>query len=305
MKEVKLKKLKKYQSPVTGYLFISPWLLGFLLLTFWPIATSFYYSFTDFNLLNTGRPNFIGFANYAKIIVSDTDFRQSLLVTLHYVFLSVPVKLIAALIVAMILNQKIKGIGIYRTFFYMPTLIGGSVAVAILWRNIWGPTGFINQILGFFGAETKSWISTPEMAIYTLILLGVWQFGSSMIVFLAGLKQIPADLYEATAIDGANRPTQFFRITMPMLSSQVLFNLVLQTISAFQIFTQAYIITNKGGPMNATRFYALYLFHRGFLRFEMGYAATLAWIMLAIIALVTVFIFTSSRFWVFYQSENV
>jgi multiple sugar transport system permease protein len=299
-----LKKLKKYQAPLTGYLFISPWLLGFLLLTFWPIANSFYYSFTDFNLLNVGRPNFTGFANYVKIITADSDFRQSLLVTLHYVFLSVPVKLIAALIVAMILNQKIKGISIYRTLFYMPTLIGGSVAVAILWRNIWGPTGFVNQILGVFNIATKSWISSPETAMYTLILLGIWQFGSSMIVFLAGLKQIPVELYEATAIDGANRPVQFFRITLPMLSSQVLFNLVLQTIGAFQVFTQAYIITNKGGPMNATRVYALYLFHRGFLRFEMGYAATLAWIMLAIIAFFTVLIFASSKFWVFYQSEN-
>jgi multiple sugar transport system permease protein len=297
-----MKRLKKYQSPLTGYLFISPWLLGFLLLTLWPAANSLYYSLTNFNLLDVNPPAFTGLGNYSKIITGDSEFRHSLLVTLHYVFLSVPVKLIAALIVALILNQKIKGIGVYRTFFYMPTLIGGSVAVAILWRNIWGPSGFINQILSFFGAETKSWISTPEMAIYTLILLGVWQFGSSMIIFLAGLKQIPTELYEAASIDGAAKPARFFRITLPMLSSQVLFNLVLQTIGAFQIFTQAYIITNKGGPMNATRVYAIYLFHRGFTRFEMGYAAALAWIMLAIIALVTVLIFASSKFWVYYET---
>jgi multiple sugar transport system permease protein len=297
-------KVYRGDKPLTGYLFIAPWLLGFFILTLYPMLSSFYYSFTDFNLLSVAPPRWNSFDNYKRLFLRDEMFWHSLGITLHFVFFSVPVKLIAALAVAIILNKTIKGISVYRTLFYLPTLIGGSVAVSILWRNIWGKNGFINDVISLFGLEGKSWVSTPETAMYTLIMLGVWQFGSSMVIYLAGLKQIPEELYEAADIDGASKTKKLFRITLPMLSSVVLFNLVLQTIGAFQMFTQAYIITNKGGPMNATMVYALYLYQRGFNRWEMGYASALAWVLLVIIALVTVTIFQTSKFWVYYQTED-
>jgi multiple sugar transport system permease protein len=279
-----------------------PWLLGFFGLTLFPMASSLYYSMTNFNLLSS--PEWIGFSNYKRIFANDELFGRSLRITLHFVFLSVPVRLISALLVALLLNRKIKGISLYRTFFYFPTLIGNSVAVAILWRNIWGKTGFLNQLLALVGIEGKGWVSTPSTAIYTLIFLGIWQFGSSMIIYLSGLKQIPEELYEASSIDGAGKLKQFFRITLPMLSPVLLFNLVLQTISAFQMFTQAFIITNRGGPMNSTLMYALYLYQRAFSRYEMGYASALAWILLVIIVIVTLIIFATSKFWVFYEAGD-
>ncbi|MDL2317874.1 sugar ABC transporter permease [Eubacteriales bacterium OttesenSCG-928-A19] len=295
-------RVRRWGSPVAGYLFIAPWLLGFFILTVWPMAMSLFYSLNDFNLLSS--PVWVGLDNYRRILTQDTVFRKSLGVTFRFVLLSVPVKLVCAMIVALILNRNIRGISIYRTLFYLPTLIGGSVAVSILWRNIWGADGFINQLLGLIGVKGMSWISNPSTALYTLIALGVWQFGSPMVVYLAGLKQIPTSLYEASSIDGASKPRQFFSITLPMLSSVLLFNLVLQTIGAFQMFTQAYIITNKGRPMNSTLMYSLYIYERGFTRYEMGYAAALAWILLAMIAVITVIIFASSRLWVFYESEG-
>jgi multiple sugar transport system permease protein len=300
---IKAKK-KRWVSSFTGYLFIMPWLLGFFILTLFPMASSFFYSFTDFNLLSIAPPRWNSLDNYHRLFFRDEMFWKSLGITLRFVLFSVPVKLITALIVALILNRKIKAIGVYRTLFYLPTLIGGSVAVSILWRNIWGKNGFINQILGTIGIEGISWISSPGTALYTLVLLGVWQFGSSMVIYLAGLKQIPEELYEAAAIDGASKARRFFFISLPMLSSVILFNLILQTIGAFQMFTQAYIITNKGGPMNTTMVYALYLYQRGFNHWEMGYASALAWVLLMIIAFVTICIFSSSKFWVFYETGD-
>ncbi|GAA4855755.1 sugar ABC transporter permease [Paenibacillus vulneris] len=290
----------RWESPIAGYLFISPWLLGFLLLTLWPMAQSVYYSFTKFTLLDV--PEWVGTRNYERIFADDDTFRQSLKVTLLFVVLSVPVKLFTALMVAILLNKKIKGISIYRTLIYLPSLIGSSIAVAVLWKNIWGIDGFINKLLSVFGIKGISWISTPGTALGTLILLVVWQFGSSMVIFLAGLKQVPTELYEASAVDGASKIRQFFRITLPMLSPVLLFNLVLQTIGSFQMFTQAFIIT-KGGPVNSTYMYALYLYDRAFSRYDMGYASALAWILLVIIGLATAIIFASSRYWVFYETE--
>lgn len=205
--------------------------------------------------------------------------------------------------VAIVLNKKIKGISVYRTFIYLPSLIGSSIAVAILWQNIFGINGFINRFLSYVGIEGISWISNPNTALGTLIILVAWQFGSSMVIFLAGLKQIPAELYEASSVDGASKVRQFVSITLPMLSPVLLFNLVLQTIGSFQMFTQAFIIT-KGGPINSTYMYALYLYDRAFSRYEMGYASALAWILLVVIAIVTALIFASSRYWVFYETEG-
>ncbi|MFD0696707.1 carbohydrate ABC transporter permease [Paenibacillus sp. GCM10027628] len=291
----------RWESPVAGYLFISPWLVGFLLLTLWPMVQSVYYSFTKYTLLDS--PEWIGLRNYERIFTDDEMFRQSLKITILFVVLSVPIKLISALMVAMALNKKIKGISIYRTFVYLPSLIGSSIAVAILWQNIFGKDGFINKILNFVGVEGISWISNPSTALGTLIILVAWQFGSSMVIFLAGLKQISSELYEASSVDGATKWRQFFSITLPMLSPVLLFNLVLQTIGSFQMFTQAFIIT-KGGPINSTYMYALYLYDRAFSRYEMGYASALAWILLVVIAIVTALIFASSRYWVFYETEG-
>ncbi|KRE66093.1 carbohydrate ABC transporter permease [Paenibacillus sp. Soil750] len=291
----------RWESPVAGYLFISPWLLGFLLLTLWPMIRSVYYSFTKFTLLDA--PDWIGLRNYERIFADDETFRQSLTVTLLFVVISVPIKLVTALLVAMLLNKNIKGISIYRTFIYLPSLIGSSIAVAVLWKNIFGIDGFINKFLGIFGVEGISWISSPGTALGTLIILVAWQFGSSMVIFLAGLKQIPSELYEASSVDGASKLRQFFNITLPMLSPVLLFNLVLQTIGSFQMFTQAFIIT-KGGPINSTYMYALYLYERAFARYDMGYASALAWILLVIIGIATALIFASSRYWVFYETEG-
>ncbi|CAN7224990.1 carbohydrate ABC transporter permease [Paenibacillus sp. LjRoot56] len=291
----------RWESPVAGYLFISPWLLGFLLLTLWPMIRSVYYSFTKFTLLDA--PDWIGLRNYERIFTDDETFRQSLTVTLMFVVISVPLKLVTALLVAMLLNKNIKGISIYRTFIYLPSLIGSSIAVAVLWKNIFGIDGFINKFLNIFGIEGISWISSPGTAMGTLIILVAWQFGSSMVIFLAGLKQIPSELYEASSVDGASKLRQFFNITLPMLSPVLLFNLVLQTIGSFQMFTQAFIIT-KGGPINSTYMYALYLYERAFARYDMGYASALAWILLVIIGIATALIFASSRYWVFYETEG-
>ena len=297
----KLPFLKRWDSPVAGYLFLSPWLLGFLLLTLWPMGMSMYYSFTDYSLLRA--PEWIGFENYSKILFNDDVFRDSLKVTLLFVVISVPLKLIFALLVAMVLNRNVKGMSMYRTLIYFPSLIGTSIAVAILWKNIFSKDGIINQLLALVGIEGKAWIANPDTALGTLIVLVIWQFGSSMIIFLAGLKQLPKDLYEASSVDGAGKLRQFFTITLPLLSPIILFNLVLQTINSFQMFTQAFVITN-GGPINSTYVYVMYLYERGFARFEMGYASALAWVLLIIIGIATAIIFASSKYWVHYETEG-
>lgn len=295
------RKQKRWESPVAGYLFILPWLSGFLLFIIWPMALSGYYSFTQYSLLEP--PRWIGLQNYERILTTDPTFTQSLKVTLIYVGCVVPLKVICALLLAMLLNKNIKGISAYRTMIYFPSLIGSSIAVSILWRNIFGIDGFFNTVTGWFGFAPISWVSTPATALGTLISLDVWQFGSSMVIFLAGLKQIPRDLYEASSVDGASKARQFFRITLPMLSPIILFNIVLQTIYAYQMFTQAMIIT-KGGPVQKTYMFALYLYERGFEKLQMGYASALAWILLVLIGVSTAFIFWSSRYWVFYESEG-
>lgn len=302
---VKSKKRPLFQNqwsdPLTGYLFISPWLIGFLALTAYPLFLSLYYSFTNYTLMQPIE--WIGIQNYDRIFTSDPKFVNSVKVTFAYVLASVPLKLIAALFVAMILSKEIKGIGFYRTAIYFPSLIGGSIGVSLLWRNIFGVDGIFNKIIGVFGFEGKGWITSPDTALGTLILLTVWQFGSTMVIFLAGLKQIPTDLYEASSVDGANKIVQFFKITLPMLSPIIYFNLIMGVIGAFQMFTSAFVITN-GGPMNSTYVYALYLYERAFSRYELGYASALAWIMLVMIVAATLLISYTSKYWVFYETES-
>lgn len=297
---------KRWESPLTGYLFITPWLIGFLLLTLYPMGMSLYYSFTNYTLMD--EPHWIGLRNFERIFFDDEDFVQALRVTFKFVLISVPIKLISALLVAMLLNKKIKGISIFRTIIYFPSLIGTSIAVAMLWRNIFSFDGIINKFLGYFGIKGIAWITDPKTALSTLIILIVWQFGSSMIIFLAGLKQISQELYEAASVDGAGKIRKFFNITLPILSPVILFNLIMQVIGSFQMFTQAFVITNVngngGGPLKSTFMYAIYLYERAFGRYMLGYASALAWILLIIIGIATAAIFLSSKYWVFYETST-
>jgi multiple sugar transport system permease protein len=287
---------------LVGYAFLSPWLVGLVGLTLGPTLASLYLSLTKFDLLSP--PRFVGLGNYTDLL-TDARYWQSVRVTFTYVLTEVPIKLGAALLVALLLNRSLRGISLYRAAFYVPSLLGGSVAIAILWRSIFGSEGIVNDGLMLLGwADPPPWLVDPRTALYTLVLLGVWQFGSPMLIFLAGLRQIPRELYEAAAIDGAGRLASFWRITLPMLSPVIFFNLVLQMIGTFQTFTPAYIVSNgQGGPVDATLFYALYLYQQGFARLHMGYAAAMAWVLLLAIAAITFVTFRSARYWVFYSDR--
>lgn len=292
---------KRWESPLAGYLFLSPWLIGFFLLTLGPMIMSLYYSFTDYSLLT--EPHWIGLENYKKIFLEDDVFPASLRITITFVILTVPLRLAFALGIAMMLNRKIKGISFYRTMVYFPSLIGTSIAVSILWKNIFSRNGFINDFLSIFGIKGPSWIADPKYALSTLILLMVWQFGSSMIIFLAGLKQVPTDLYEASSVDGASKLRQFISVTLPILSPIILFNAIQTMINTFQMFTQAFVITG-GGPVKSTFVYVMYLYEEAFTKFHMGYASALAWILLVLIGLFTAVLFGTSKYWVFYESQG-
>lgn len=302
-----------------AYLFLAPWLLGFLVLTLYPMVYSLGLSFTDYDFTQPNSTQWIGLGNYLKMFGSvfgldeftaptgevirvDPYYMKSLTVTFTYVFVSVPLKLVFALAVAMLMNQRLRGVSFYRVVYYIPTLLGGSVAIAVLWRKLFEKDGLVNGILGAIGfTDLPSWITNPNYALGTLVLLTVWQFGSSMIIFLAGLKQIPEEYYDAASVDGAGKVRQFFSITIPLLSPVILFTLVIQIISAFQTFTQAYIIGGgRGGVLNSTLFYTLHLYIQGWTYHEMGYASAMAWVLLFIIGVITVIVFRSSKWWVSY-----
>jgi len=292
---------KTLLKQLVGYSFISPWLIGFLIFVVGPIVTSFYLSFTEYDILSA--PEWVGLDNYVQMLTDDQRFLTALKVTFLFVFISVPLKLVFALFIAMIFNTDRKGVGFYRTVYYIPSIIGGSVAVAIMWRQLFGLEGAVNGMLAWFGIQGTNWVASPDYALWTLILLVVWQFGSPMLIFLAGLKQIPTELYEAAMVDGANPWQKFIRITIPMLTPVIFFNLVMQMINGFTTFTQSFLVT-QGGPMDRTLFYAVYLYETAFGHFEMGYASAMAWLLLAIIAVFTALIFRSSEHWVHYESEG-
>lgn len=288
---------------VSAYLFLLPWIAGILVLTLGPMLASLYFSLTSFELF--GSPHFVGLANYERMFFQDPRFLQALEVTVAYVLLSVPLKLAFALAIALLLNRQLRGLGVYRAIYYLPSLLGGSVAIAIMWRQIFSYDGLLNEILLKFGIDGPSWISSPDYALDTLVALAVWQFGSPMVIFLAGLKQIPKELYDASAVDGAGKIAQFFRITLPMLTPIVFFNFVMQMIGSFQAFTPAFIISGgTGGPADSTLFYTLYLYQVAFGDFQMGYGSALAWFLLGIIATATALAFISSRYWVFYEDSG-
>lgn len=282
-----------------AYLFLSPWLIGLLCLSVIPMGASLYLSFTRYDMFSS--PEWIGLANYTEML-KDTKYLNSVKVTLSYVLFSVPLQLMFALAVALLLNRGLRGVKIYRAVYYIPSLFGGSVAIALLWRQLFGGEGIINKVLETFGIQGANWISSPDTALSTLVILSVWQFGSPMIIFLAGLKQIPVEVYEAAKIDGAGKIRQFFNVTLPLLTPIILFNLVMQIIHAFQAFTPAYIVSGgTGGPLDSTLFYTLYLYQKAFTHFEMGYASAMAWILLVTVAFITALIFITSKKWVHYQ----
>lgn len=294
-------KQKKRKANILGYALISPWLLGFVVMFFIPMCISLYYSFTDYNLLSA--PSFVGFDNYVRMFTDDPDFWQSLKVTFSYVLILVPCRLAFALMVALLLNSKRRGGGIYRTLYYIPSIIGGSIAVSIVWKQMFGNDGVLMSLMELIGIEQKfSLIGNPKTALFSLILLGVWQFGSSMLIFLAALKQVPAGVYESASLDGASGIRKFFKITLPMISPTIFFNLILQIINGFRAFTESYIITD-GGPMDSTLFYVLNLYRRAFNYFDMGYSSAMAWVLVAIIAIFAGIIFKTQNSWVYYESK--
>lgn len=297
MKTSAVKKVKK-QYEYVGLLFIAPWIIGFLVFQLYPLVASFVYSFTDYNMLNT--PSFVGFKNYIEVLTVDPNFWQSIKVTLIYVVVSVPFKLAVALFIAIILNVKIRFVGFFRTLYYLPSIMGGSVAIAVLWRFLFMKDGFINKLLAAVHLQGADWLGDTRFSLFTISLLTVWQFGSSMVLFLAGLKQIPEELYEAGRMDGASRVRMFFTITIPMLTPIVLFNIVIQMINAFQDFTAAFVITN-GGPANSTYLYGIMLYQNAFQYFKMGYASALSWVLFLIIIGITALIFKSSSSWAHYE----
>lgn len=288
---------------IAGYLFLLPWFAGMLIFTLGPILASLYLSFTNYNLLSP--PQWIGWQNYLAMF-QDPHWLNAVRATFIYVFLSVPLKLVFALFIAMLLKQGLRGLGIYRAIYYVPSLLGGSVAIALLWQQIFGGDGIVNQVLNAVGIHvTTSWVSNPNTALYTLIILAVWQFGSPMLIFLAGLKQIPQEYYEAASTDGAGAIRKFFSITIPMLTPLIFFNLILQMVGAFQAFTPAYIVSGgNGGPLDSTLFYTLYIYQQGFGQLEMGYASAMAWMLLLVVGTFSAIAFITSRYWVFYQDDR-
>jgi len=292
---------RKEDTPDTkaAYLFLLPWLIGLAVITVGPMLASLALAFTDYNLLQA--PEFVGIDNFLRML-TDTRLHAALGVTFVYVCVSVPIQLALALGLALLLDRGLRGLAFYRSAFYLPSLIGGSVAIAVLWRQVFGTSGLVNQVLGLFGVDGMGWISSPETALGTIIILNVWTFGAPMVIFLAGLRQIPRMYYEAAAVDGAGPMRRFASITIPLLTPIIFFNLVLQIIHAFQTFTQAYIVSGgTGGPADSTLFYTLYLYQRGFANFDMGYASALAWVLLLIVGVFTAINFWASKFWVHYD----
>ncbi|MFC7265540.1 carbohydrate ABC transporter permease [Streptomyces lutosisoli] len=286
---------------LAGYLFMSPWIAGFLLLTAGPMAASLYFAFTDYNLFNS--PKWIGFDNFTKMF-DDPRWQKSVEVTAKYVIIGTPLKLLLALGVALLLAQSRRGQAFYRAAFYAPSLIGASVSVGFVWRALFSDDAIVDRTQSFFGFHTGGWVGDPNWVLYSLVALTVWQFGAPMVIFLAGLKQVPKELYEAAEVDGAGPFRRFWNITLPMISPVLFFNVLLETIHSFQIFGSAYVVSNATcGPADATLVYTCYLYQKGFRESQMGFASAMAWMLLLAVALVTAVLFWSQKRWVHYEED--
>lgn len=281
----------------TGFFYILPWLIGFAVFQLYPFLASLFYSFTKYSFGKT--PEFIGLDNYIRLFTRDKQFLSTLSITARYALIAVPGKLICALLVAMLLNAKVCGIGLYRTVYYMPSILGGSVAVSVLWRTMFMRDGMVNRFLGLLDVPPVDWLTDPSIALYTISLLQIWQFGSAMVIFLAALKQIPQELYEAAEVDGAGKLRQFFSVTLPQISSVLFFNLIMQSIQALQNFTSAFVVTN-GGPMKTTYIIGMKLYDDAFVNRKIGYASAESWVLFLIILMLTLLVFRSSDAWVYY-----
>lgn len=287
-----------------GFLFILLWLVGFSVFRFYPFMSSLFYSFTDFNLFTSRIDglNFVGLDNFVEILTSK-DTLSSLGITFTYAFMTVPLKLAFALFIAYILNYKIKGVSLFRTVYYIPSILGGSVAIAVLWLALFRNDGLINAFLDFFGVDGPSWLSDKNYALFIISLLRIWQFGSSMVLFLAALKGVPTELYEAATIDGASKKRQFFKITVPLITPVIFYNLVTQLCQAFQEFNGPYIIT-QGGPRGSTTLFSLLIYREAFQSNEMGMASAMAWVLFIIVMVLSVIAFVSQKKWVYYGDET-
>lgn len=289
---------KNYTRKYIGLLYILPWLLGFSIFQLYPFLVSFVYSFTDLKI--AGELKFIGLGNYIRLFTKDPDFPNSMIVTLKYVLYVVLGKITFALVIALILNTNLKMIGLYRTIYYLPSILGGSVAISVLWKTMFMKEGIINNLMAYLGIPAINWLGDPKYALFTISMIEVWQFGSSMVIFLAALKQVPLELYDAAKVDGAKKIRTFFHITLPMISPVMFFNILMQTINALQNFTAAFVVT-RGGPVKSTHLIGLKIYEDTFSKFSMGYASAQSWVVFTIIVLFTMIMFKSSSLWVFYN----
>lgn len=294
------KGFKKWLSENIGLLFILPWFIGFLIFKVYPFGSSLVYSFTDYHLFDGIKE--WGLMNYQEVLTKTKNIK-AFKVTFQYAFMTVPLKLVFALFIAYILNFKIKGVNLFRVAYYIPSILGGSIAIAVLWKAIFKSDGIINQILGLFGIAGLDWLSEPKYALFIICLLRVWQFGSAMVIFLAALKGVSQDLYEAAAIDGAGKWRQFFSITVPIITPVIFYNLITQLCEAFQEFNGPYIIT-AGGPRNSTTLVSLLIYNNAFKSYEMGLASAQAWLLFIIVCTLTVIAFASQKKWVYYSDED-
>lgn len=297
----KTKKITRASRQNIGYAYIAIWIIGFLVFKFYPFMSSLFYSFTNYNLFKESVEN-IGFANYEKI-VDTAKYLKSYIVTFKYAFMTVPLKLLFALFIAYLLNSKIKGINLFRTAYYIPSILGGSVAIAVLWQFLFQNEGLVNTIIGLFGVKPVNWLGSPDYALFVICLLRVWQFGSAMVIFLAALKGVPQDLYEAASIDGAGKFTQFLKITIPLITPVIFYNLVTQLCQAFQEFNGPFMIT-KGGPLGSTTLISILIYQNAFKTYDMGLASAMAWLLFLIVAVLTAVSFISQKHWVYYGDEE-
>ena len=292
--------MKKFWKNNIGLCFVLPWLIGFILFKGYPFINSLYYSFTNYNLMRGVTET--GLMNYQEIM-SNADIRKAFMVTFKYAFMTVPLKLVFALFIAYILNFNLKGVKFFRTAYYIPSILGGSIAISVLWNAIFQKNGVVNNILSVIGVEGPSWLGNEHYALFIICLLRVWQFGSAMVIFLAALKGVPTDLYEAAQIDGAGKVRQFFSITVPMITPVIFYNLITQICQAFQEFNGPFVIT-KGGPNGATTLISLLVYNQAFKKFNMGMASAQAWVLFVIVAILSAIAFVSQKKWVYYSDED-
>ncbi len=290
-----------YENRKLGLAYLSPYIIGLIVFTAFPFVSSFLMSFTDYDLMTT--PQFVGLENYSYMLFEDDTFWKSMNVTFLYVFLTIPVKLAFALFIAFILNFKLKGIGFFRTAYYIPSILGSSIAIAVLWRALFAIDGVLNGMLDIIGLDPINWLGEPSFALFSITLLRAWQFGSAMVIFLAALQNVPQSQYEAAMIDGASKWQMFMKVTVPLITPVIFFNFIMQTTQAFQEFTAPYVVTG-GGPMKSTYLISLYIYETAFKFFDMGYGSALAWSLFVIVAFFTAITFRSSKYWVFYSGDK-